>query len=663
MKNGLRGKLLAILLIPVVLVVAGLSFYNYYSAKEALDWQITRTLTFITGNYVGKINEELVDKETVAESLAAYMAAKPVDMGELAAMQRALKASNKGVLNVFAGLENKRYLETNGWVPKADYDPTQRDWYKKAVAANDVVYSDVYEDAGTKQLVVSVCKKVVGSDGRLIGVAAVDLDLKQYADIAQEMVLGKTGYGFIIDSKGHYIYHPQLKLTENILKVQNGAFAEAGKNFLSGKPVIDTFAFGGIERFYSSTPIGKTGWVLVGTTPVTEVFERVTAMGWTSLIICAAAVLLLTGVILYATRKITQPIAELAVIAGRMAEGDLATDTQRLADNAPQDEIGMLIKSFHEMKRQLRQLIRQVASATEQVAASAEQLTASADQSAQAANQVAISITEVANGTTQQLAVANETSAAAQQMSASVRQIADSANAVAGQSAKAADKANSGSGEVEKAVTQMTRLEDVVNASANIVAELGERSKEIGQIVDTISGIAGQTNLLALNAAIEAARAGEQGRGFAVVAEEVRKLAEQSQDATEQIADLIGQIQSETEKAVAAMSSGTREAKRGAEVVNSSGQAFREIVLLINQVSGQVADISSAIEQMAVGNRHIVGSIERIDSLSKQSAGETQTVSAATEEQSASMEEIASSSQALARLAEDLQTAVNKFKI
>jgi len=181
--------------------------------------------------------------------------------------------------------------------------------------------------------------------------------------------------------------------------------------------------------------------------------------------------------------------------------------------------------------------------------------------------------------------------------------------------------------------------------------------------VDTISGLAGQTNLLALNAAIEAARAGEQGRGFAVVAEEVRKLAEQSQDAAKKIAELIGEIQEDTDKAVVAMTDGTREVKTGAEVVNAAGSAFKEIADLVTQVSSQVKEISAAIQQMASGSQQIVAAVKRIDGLSKKSASESQTVSAATEEQLASMEEIANSSEALAKLAQDLQAAVAKFHV
>ena len=196
-----------------------------------------------------------------------------------------------------------------------------------------------------------------------------------------------------------------------------------------------------------------------------------------------------------------------------------------------------------------------------------------------------------------------------------------------------------------------------------MVTELGERSKEIGQIVDTITGIAGQTNLLALNAAIEAARAGEQGRGFAVVAEEVRKLAEQSAVAAKQIAAMIGEIQQDTVRAVAAMEDGTREVKTGTAVVNNAGESFAQIAALVEKVSTQVGQIAVAIEKMAGNSSHVVAAMREIDQVSKHTAAETQTISAATEEQSASMEEMAASSQRLAQMAISLENAVKQFQI
>jgi len=375
----------------------------------------------------------------------------------------------------------------------------------------------------------------------------------------------------------------------------------------------------------------------------------------------AAALAIILGIAIgfFAARSISRPVGQLAEAVQKVANGDL-TEQVVIQRN---DEIGILANAFNSMVIQLQGLVKQITFNAEQLAASSEELTASAEQSAQAVNQVAGAVTGIAHGAEQQLNAVTETSAVVEQMSASIQQVAATANQVAEHSFKAAEQAQAGDKSVVRAVSQMGNIEQTVNNSAQVVVKLGERSKEIGQIVDTISGIAGQTNLLALNAAIEAARAGEQGRGFAVVAEEVRKLAEQSQEAAKQIAGLISEIQGDTDKAVVAMKEGTQEVAVGAEVVSAAGQAFKEIVTLVTQVSEQVREISAAIQQMAGGSQHIVSSVKSIDELSKKAAGEAQTVSAATEEQSASMEEIASSSQSLAKMAQDLQTAVGKFRV
>jgi methyl-accepting chemotaxis protein len=378
----------------------------------------------------------------------------------------------------------------------------------------------------------------------------------------------------------------------------------------------------------------------------------------TGIILVSLLILGLSG--WYITKIIANPLKAMVLICKEFASGDFRDKPRKILRK---DEVGQVADALADMRNAIRKLMKHIIESSEQLAASSEELTASADQSAQAANQVAASITDVAHGAEEQLSVADGTSAVVQEMSESIQQVAANAKEVSGQSAQAANKANEGNKSVDKAINQMSHIEETVTTSALVVAKLGERSKEIGEIVDTISGIASQTNLLALNAAIEAARAGEQGRGFAVVAEEVRKLAEQSQEAARHIGELIGEIQGDTDKAVVAMNDGTREVKLGAEVVNDTGKAFQEIVSLVNTVSGQTKEISAAIEQMAIGGQLIVSSVKQIDELSRKASGEAQTVSAATEEQSASMEEIASSSQALAHLAMNLREAVSTFKI
>ncbi|MBP2637967.1 MAG: methyl-accepting chemotaxis protein [Firmicutes bacterium] len=368
------------------------------------------------------------------------------------------------------------------------------------------------------------------------------------------------------------------------------------------------------------------------------------------------------GFTLLLVRSIINPLQHTQQVVNEMATGNLTVSVNPDIA-ARKDEIGSLATAFNHMNANFKMLITQVSQSAEQIAASSQQFTASADQSAQAANQVASSIVNVANGAEQQLAAANNTSSLVEDMSLNIGKIAANANQVSSQSAIASGKAQDGRKSVDQAINQMSQIEQTVNTSADVVAKLGERSNEIGQIIDTISGIAGQTNLLALNAAIEAARAGEQGRGFAVVAEEVRKLAEQSQEAAKQIGTLITEIKGETDKAVLAMNEGTREVQAGTSAVNIAGQTFTEIATMVSDVSAEVKEISAAIEQMAGVSRTIVSAVQKIDSVSKSAVAEAQTVSAATEEQSASMEEIASSSQALAKMATELNETIMKFKI
>lgn len=378
------------------------------------------------------------------------------------------------------------------------------------------------------------------------------------------------------------------------------------------------------------------------------------------LIINLLVILAAIAVSLVVSRGISKVAQQLVIVADEIASGQVTKDAVTVSSS---DEMGQLAASFNTMKANLRDLIVQVARSAEHVSSSSQQLTASANQSAEAANQISDSINSITLGAENQMASVEETSAVVEQMTAGVQQVAASANQVSSLSSETALAAKSGGEASENAIKQMIQIEQTVNNSAAVVGSLGERSKEIGQIVDTISGLAGQTNLLALNAAIEAARAGEQGRGFAVVAEEVRKLAEQSQEAAKQIADLIQEIQRDTDKAVLAMNDGTREVKRGSEVVNAAGAAFQKIEDMVDKVAAEVREISAAMQQMASGSDQVVRSVRKIDELSKQTVGGAQTVSAATEEQSASVEEIAASSQSLASMAEELQTTVRRFRL
>jgi methyl-accepting chemotaxis protein len=379
-----------------------------------------------------------------------------------------------------------------------------------------------------------------------------------------------------------------------------------------------------------------------------------------SIILTALVVGIVLGWII--ARSITRPLRASVDFLGELSSGNFSKEVSEI-NVSLDNEFGTLAKAINKMNKNISALIKQVYHTSESVAASSEQLTASAAQSAQASNQVAISITEVARGTDNQLQLVRSTIEVIEQISKGINQVAENATVVSASAERTEKEANEGEHVVQKVVNQMVIIEQKTNATSNIISELEEKSKQIGQIVEAISNISGQTNLLALNAAIEAARAGEAGKGFAVVADEVRKLAEQSQKATQQIAGLIGDVQQKTMDAVVFMSDGQKEVNVGTEVVSLAGKSFRQIIVMIREISNQIYEISTAIQQITSDSQHMVEEIQNVNKESKNTAEQTQTVSAAMEEQSASTQEIASSSQYLAKMAENLQAAISKFKI
>ncbi|MEE8358211.1 MAG: methyl-accepting chemotaxis protein [Candidatus Hydrothermarchaeales archaeon] len=357
--------------------------------------------------------------------------------------------------------------------------------------------------------------------------------------------------------------------------------------------------------------------------------------------------------------NVAKPVRELAKNAETMAKGDL---TQKVTVQAKGD-INVLIDAFKAMAESLTGLIIQVKGSASTVSATSQELAASSEEMNATTEQVTSTVTQIASGAQSQAQQVESASAEMKSLSEMVHQISSSAQSATEMSDKTNELAQSGGEAAENASAKMKEVYTEVKSSADVVGELGEKSEKIGNIVNVITDIAEQTNLLALNAAIEAARAGDHGRGFAVVAEEVRKLAENSAKAAEQISVLIKDIQTNTDKAVKSIDKGTKEVAEGTEVVEKAMAAFEEIVTSVGEVAGKVQEISAATQEQTTAVETVVKGIDSIASAAEEAAAGTEEASAATEEQTASMEEMTASAQELANLADQLQEAVSVFKV
>ena len=357
--------------------------------------------------------------------------------------------------------------------------------------------------------------------------------------------------------------------------------------------------------------------------------------------------------------SIMKSIKYLMNVSNELAAGNLTVEAKAETN----DEFGELTTVYAETIETLRKLIERIQHNAKDASTFATQLNENASQSAQATQQVAISIGNVAeNASKQGEAVA--TSAHNIRAFARVLQgFEEKADASVTAAKSVEEIADNGKTAIENAVDQMSAIAKSSAASAEVIRKLADRSAEIGNISSTIAGIAEQTNLLALNAAIEAARAGEAGKGFAVVADEVRKLAEEVESSSRKIADHVSSNGAIMEKALAASTAGTESVTNGMQSVTVADSVFDEIAISIKALASEVDEIAHSISEMAKSAGDMRKSMDDIKEISIKNSDEAQTVSAATQQQSASMDEIATACQSLAKLAAELQNAVDKFKV
>ena len=335
---------------------------------------------------------------------------------------------------------------------------------------------------------------------------------------------------------------------------------------------------------------------------------------------------------LWLTRLITGALRPVSARADQIAAKDLTGEPLVIRS---QDELGDLTNSMNTMSDSLRSMVAE--------------LTASAQEVASASTQIAASSEEISAGLSQQQAQVSQISSAAEEMSASATDIARKATEANTEAGAAGAAAEEGAKTVQSTVTGMGRIADTVNQTGASVQELGKRGDQIGQIIEVITDIADQTNLLALNAAIEAARAGEHGRGFAVVADEVRKLAERTVKATEEVSSSIQAIQGETGQAIGRMNACTQEVEGGVKFANEAGQSLRAIVNKSQAVVGGIRSIAAAAEQQAAATEQVTRSVESIVSVGQQAAaGATESAAAASQ---------------LSAKAESLRELVSRFKV
>ncbi|MGX2961256.1 methyl-accepting chemotaxis protein [Peribacillus sp. JNUCC 23] len=327
------------------------------------------------------------------------------------------------------------------------------------------------------------------------------------------------------------------------------------------------------------------------------------------------------------------------------------------------DEFGEFAATFNQFIASLREIIQQIGRSSKQVAASSHEFTANAEESKATSEIVSTAMQEISDSSNHQSSMTEKGLGSVKSALLGIETISSNTNAVAEASLVMKKQAENGSQSIQQVGEQMENIHVSVDLADEGVHSLANRALEINNFTSIINDIANQTNLLALNAAIEAARAGESGKGFAVVAQEVRKLAEQSNDSANQINEVVQSIQQETSETVTNIKIVKENVLSGLELSTEAESQFKEIIDFIDQVSSQIQEIASASQQLSSGFGIVSRSIEEISNTTKESAGHTDEIAQATEEQLAAMEEILVAALSLSSLSEELQELTSRFKV
>ena len=390
---------------------------------------------------------------------------------------------------------------------------------------------------------------------------------------------------------------------------------------------------------------------------VTTAGEIYSTARTTTFVVLAIITLITIGIGYYFYRLIGGFLSDFLDVSQRVYHGDMTTNL----DYDTPDEFGKIAHSYNDTLGKIRNITSKIQDITNELTDSAETMSTGVNESAQVLTSIADSINGIAELSVSQNQNVEKASSALHNIVSGVNDVAELAKQTANRASQVGTTVNQGIEGINAISEHMDRVETMVRTSADQVDTLGHRSEEIGQIVETIVNISGQTNLLALNAAIEAARAGEHGRGFAVVAEEIRKLAEDSQEAAQHIAELIGTIQDETKKAVEAMHHGNDGVRQGTNVVKDAMGEFSQVTGMVDSMVEQMAQVADHIRQVSAESNNVVEATSQVTNDSNKIASETQQVSAASEEQSATMHELANENTKLADMAKRLQEQLKVF--
>lgn len=717
-KRSLLFKNITINILIVLLTVLSISGISYQISSRQITKEIEKQLSMKLEQTKSEVTSIRGSLEQQLILLSKSQEAKAVLQGKETSVFHELMQSFQE--NYPDYLENAFLMDASGTVI---YDSansivgtnlSDRE-YVKSNLSGEMAKSDVLisKSTGNRVEVVSVPIK---ENGKVTGAIAVSMNIEYITSALKEIQVGKSGYAYLIDGQGNFIYHPKKELLgTNIADVGIPVLTKTSEDMKAGKSGRVSYTYDGISKLNLYLPLDN--WSLSINAAKSEYLQVVNSMLLEILLIGLIMLVLASGASAVNAYFTVSKVRKMQVAMGTVTAGDLTveikeakllkcwevqqcnktecpayqnsnlkcwelsntlcndsvqTDVMVKMENCKNckiykvtegDELGQMERSLSLMITTIRSLVANISNISERLTSSSQELSSASEETTVSAEGIADRMEEMSSGSQDQINYAEKVNHMSKDMNSKLLDSVEKIGLMTQDAEIVSAKASDGRKKIQSSIQEMRAIQSQTEKIEQVMRILLKQSEEIRKINGMITAISSETNLLSLNASIEAARAGEEGRGFAVVAQEIGKLATQSQQSAQGIAGLIESITHSIGEAYQLMEQESELVNQGILSVEDSKVAFEDISEKVEVVLQGMNQVVTSVETAKTSSSSVIDALDQISSIIEETGTDIEEITATTEEQSSISEQISSSAVELAEMSEKLLDAVKQFKL